>query len=296
MGTKGAKSVETPPLMRVSHVAVEVADLSRMAEFYSDLWGLAPTEEDRGSLFLRAESPDHHVVSLYEGTSGRLHHVAFEASSRDQLSRAADAIVEHGGSILYGPGPSPDEPGVQELVRFGDPDDNVIEIIYGMEQVPDKYANRYVKPQDLNHAVINVSDVDRAERFYTDVLGFRVSDWIKHFMTFMRCNPNHHSLAVKVGDPGLDHAAFTTTGWEELSRGVFYLGEHGVPRVWGPGRHGPGNNLFSYFRDPEGNIVEYTAEVIQVDDESWQARLWTPDQGNLWPGGASSTQSRAAEA
>lgn len=272
-----------PELVRLTHVAVEVADLSYMAEFYSDLWGLGVTEQGRGSLFLRAQSPDHHVVGLYEGTAGRLHHVGFEAANHDGLHRAADAVVGAEGRIVYGPGASPDEPGVDEVVRFTDPDGNLLEITTAMEQVGNGYGERYVKPQDLNHVVINVTDLERSQRFYTEVLGFRVSDWIKDFMTFLRCNPNHHSLAVKLGDPGMDHAAFTTQGWQDLSRGVYFLGEHGVPRLWGPGRHGPGNNLFSYFRDPEGNVVEYTAEVIQVDDASWEPRLWTPDQGNLWP-------------
>jgi catechol-2,3-dioxygenase len=278
--------------MRVSHVAVEVGDLSYMEEFYGDLWGLAVTEEDRGSVFLRAQSPDHHVVGLYEGTPGRLHHVAFEAASGDELQRVAEAVTSAGGSLIHGPGPSPDEPGVGNLVRFADPDGNVIEVFVGMEQVRDPYGERAVKPQDLNHVVINVTDMKRSQRFYTEMLGFRVSDWITDFMTFLRCNPNHHSLALKIGDPGLDHAAFTTQGWNELARGVFYLGEHGVARVWGPGRHGPGNNLFSYFRDPEGNIVEYTAEVMQVDDASWQPREWGLDKGNLWPGGGSASSSR----
>lgn len=286
------KMSETPRLTRVSHVAVEVGDLSYMTEFYSDLWGLGLTEEAPGSAFLRAQTPEHHVVGLYEGVPGKLHHVSFEADSRDELQRVAEAVTAVGGSLVYGPGPSPDEPGVGDLVRVADPDGNVIEVTVGVEKVGDDYGERFVKPQDLNHVVINVSDLERAQRFYTEILGFRVSDWIKDFMTFLRCNPNHHSLALKLGEPGLDHAAFTTVDWDELSRGVYYLGDHGVARVWGPGRHGPGNNLFSYFRDPEGNIVEYTAEVIQVDDASWRPHEWRLDQGNLWPGGGSGSPSR----
>jgi catechol-2,3-dioxygenase len=290
------KAIETPQLKRVAHVAVEVSDLSHMQEFYGDLWGLGLTEEDKGSAFFRAQAPDHHVVGLYEGTPGRLHHVAFEAASRDELHRAAEAVTSVGGTLLYGPGPSSDEPGVGDIVRLADPDGNVIELAVELETVNDPYGDRFVKPQDLNHVVINVSDMERAQKFYTEILGFRVSDWIRDFMTFLRCNPNHHSLALKIGEPGLDHAAFTTKGWDELARGVYYLGEHGVARVWGPGRHGPGNNLFSYFRDPEGNIVEYTAEVIQVDDASWQPREWSSDKGNLWPGAGSGGGSRPKEA
>lgn len=97
-------------------------------------------------------------------------------------------------------------------------------------------------------------------------------------MTFLRCNPNHHSLAfVKSEHANMHHAAFEVRGWADLARGVYQLGEWGVPRVWGPGRHGPCNNIFAYFQDPEGNIMEYTCEVQQIADEAnWKPTVWQP--------------------
>ena len=80
-------------------------------------------------------------------------------------------------------------------------------------------------------------------------------------MSFLRSDSNHHRLALKAGGSGLDHVAYTVSGWSDIADGLLRLGENGVQRVWGPGRHGPGNNLFAYFADPDGNVVEYTAEV-----------------------------------
>jgi catechol 2,3-dioxygenase-like lactoylglutathione lyase family enzyme len=259
---------------RLSHFALQARDLDRMAGFYSDLWGLDLADEDGRSRFLRADSPDHHTVGLYSGESSGLHHVAFEVEDRDQLQRLVDRVAKAGGTITYGPGPAIDEPGIAQVARFRDPDGNLVELCVGVEQNPEAYSARYVKPKGLNHVVLTVSDLKKAEAFYGDALGFRVSDWITEFMTFMRCNANHHSLALRAGTAGLDHAAFDTAGWGDIAKGVYELGEHGVPRLRGPGRHGPGNNLFAYFGDPEGNVVEYTAEVVQVDDSTWQPKHW----------------------
>jgi catechol 2,3-dioxygenase len=55
----------------------------------------------------------------------------------------------------------------------------------------------------------------------------------------------------------------------------------GVEMVWGPGRHGPGNNVFSYFIAPFGAIIEYTAEVSEVDDNS---KVGGPEDWK-WPAG-----------
>jgi catechol 2,3-dioxygenase-like lactoylglutathione lyase family enzyme len=267
---------------RLSHFALRVADVDRMAAFYADLWGLSLADEDGDHLFFRSATPEHHALALYSGPSRGFHHVAFEVPRRAELRRIADAAAEAGAVVLYGPGPSPDEPGIRELVRFLDPDGNVVEVCHGVDKVRDSYRGPFVTPRGLNHVVLTVRDLKVSEAFYLRVLGFRVSDWIKEFMTFMRCNANHHSLALKVGDPGMDHAAFTTRGWDEISKGVFHLGEHGVPRLRGPGRHGPGNNLFAYFADPEGNVVEYTAQVVQVNEATWQPKEWS-QPSDQWP-------------
>ena len=98
-------------------------------------------------------------------------------------------------------------------------------------------------------------------------------------MTFYRCNANHHSLAfsgARDGVPAFNHAAFEIRNWEEWIKAVFYAGEKGIPRVWGPGRHLAGNSLFSYYKDPEGNTVEYTAEVEQITDPNRQPRVMEP--------------------
>jgi catechol-2,3-dioxygenase len=258
-------------ITRLAHVGLRARDLSKQAEFYTEKWGLDPIVESPQELFLRGEGPDHHVLTLHESEDAGLDHFAFEVAHPDDIERAADVLFSQGVQIVTPPTRDL-EPGVKNAIRFKDPDGNVVELIAGVDQLHDPYGPRDVKPQVLNHVVLNTRDRQRLEEFYGGTLGFKLSDTLADFMTFWRCNANHHSIAFATarGDQtGLNHAAFEVKAWQDLMRGVFFLGEHGVRRMWGPGRHLAGNNLFSYYFDPEGNVVEYTTDVEQIRNDDY---------------------------
>jgi catechol-2,3-dioxygenase len=272
---------------RLSHVGLRANDLSKQAEFYTARWGLEPIDEGGQAMFLRADGPDHHVLTLHGGAeSGGLDHFAFEVDDPDDIERAADLLSARGCEIVTPPTQEL-EPGVARAIRFKDPDGNVVELVSGVDQVRDEYGARDVKPTVLNHVVLGTANRPALEEFYGGLLGFKLSDTLANFMTFWRCNANHHSLAFATGHVGLNHAAFEVRDWNELMRGVFYLGEHGVKRMWGPGRHLAGNNLFSYYFDPEGNVVEYTCEVEQITNDDYvpPIRPMVPDQWGSAPPG-----------
>jgi hypothetical protein len=63
---------------------------------------------------------------------------------------------------------------------------------------------------------------------------------------------------------------------DEMMRGVAKLKRNGIDISWGPGRHTAGNNAFSYFVTPNGFVVEYTSELEQIDEASWQPTVYTP--------------------
>ena len=262
---------------KLARAVLGVRDLNRSAAFYTDDWGLGVTEEAPKGIFLRTAGGEHHSIGLVQDEANGLIEVGYEVGTADDLERAAEELTRDGVVIEKAPGPS-DRPGVRRNMRLRDPDGRLVELSFGPEAVSDDYGIRNVKPQNLNHVVLRTTDIDRAHRFYIDHFGFRESDWNQHRMVFLRCNEIHHQLAfVRRDEPGLDHVAFEVTDFLEIARGVFHLGERGVPRLWGPGRHGAGNNLFSYFWDPDRHIVEYTADILRIRDErSWTPRVWAP--------------------
>ena len=86
-------------------------------------------------------------------------------------------------------------------------------------------------------------------------------------MHFIRCSTDHHSIAfARMGAPSLNHVAFEVPSFDALMRGAGRMKAHGFSVEWGVGRHGPGDNIFTYFIEPNGLVVEYTAEVEQIDE------------------------------
>jgi catechol-2,3-dioxygenase len=271
-------------VIKLAHVGLNAVDLSKQAEFYNDKWGLEPIDEFGRELFFRAEGPAHHVLTLHETGDPGLHHVALEVASPDEIDRAFDELSAAGINVVTPPAQEL-EPGVAKALRFTDPDGFLVELVAGVDRVRDPYGQRDVKPQDLNHVVLGVADPDRTEAFYRDQLGFKLSDRFVGGLSFWACNANHHSLAfgqARDGKPSFHHAAFDMKDWEQWIKAVFYAGERGVPRVWGPGRHLFGNNLFSYYKDPEGNTIEYTAEVEQLTDPDRQIRIFDEPFADQW--------------
>jgi hypothetical protein len=127
-------------------------------------------------------------------------------------------------------------------------------------------------------------------KFFTDAMGFRISDWLGDFMCFLRCNSAHHRIAILPGPACLNHVAYDMLSLDDMMRGVVRLKQKGSPIKWGPGRHTAGNNTFSYFTTPNGFAVEYTSELEEVDDEKHEHKVHPPgphlmDQWGIGVGG-----------
>ena len=133
---------------------------------------------------------------------------------------------------------------------------------------------------------INTPDPDGLAAFYRDVLGFQITDRSR-MMAFLRCNDDHHAVVLAEAPvDGLNHIAFLMPDLESVMRGSGRVVDGGCPIGWGVGGHGPGDNVFAYFVDPHGVVVEYTAEVLQVDD-SYRFRgpdewTWPPGRTDHW--------------
>jgi catechol 2,3-dioxygenase len=192
------------------------------------------------------------------------------------LETIARLTTMHGGCVLETKHPAKDSSG-GEAIAIQDPQGRVLQIVFGdrchVDCVPDAPHNAD-KPIRLAHAVLNSVDVAAAMPFYENVLGFKLSDRTK-IMAFIRIPQgqatkgfgDHHSIALADADNNcLNHIAFVMPTLESVMRGGGRMRDAGYDIEWGPGRHGPGDNAFNYFVGPAGFVIEYTAEVEQVDD------------------------------
>ena len=145
-------------------------------------------------------------------------------------------------------------------------------------------------PHKLGHVAFHVADVKHITNFYCDVLGFRVSDWMGDFFSFLRCGPDHHTInLMETGSNRHFHTAFELRDWSHLQTACDYLSLNGYKLLWGPGRHGIGHNLFAYHRAPNGLITELFAELDRMKDEElgyFEPRPWhrdKPQKPKVWP-------------
>ena len=183
-------------------------------------------------------------------------------SRLDQLCARAES---YGVAIDGDPAPLPAGAGGGYGFRFRTPDGLPMSISSDSVQHPNVVLDRS-RPSKISHVVLNSARTDDQVPFFLDVLGFKLSD-STHMMEFLRCSADHHSIAIfrNIG-PSLNHVAYELPNIDGLMRGTGRLKHNGFDIEWGVGRHGPGNNVFSYFIEPNGFVAEYTTELDQLDD------------------------------
>ncbi len=150
----------------------------------------------------------------------------------------------------------------------------------GRPERPDRRAPGFfrpgpVRPRKLGHAVLGSTDHARSTSFFTDGLGFKISDRIAGVGAFMRCSTDHHNVLVLAAPVNfLHHTSWQVDDVDEVGRGAFAMLEGRPERhVWGLGRHYAGSNFFWYLKDPAGNFSEYYSDMDCIVDD----QLWTPE-------------------
>jgi catechol 2,3-dioxygenase-like lactoylglutathione lyase family enzyme len=237
--------------MKLQSVELRVADVAKTTEFFEKVWGLAPA----GNGKLRGTAGLPYIIGLEQGTPS-IRSITF-CGTRGEIGKEREVKGPEG-----------------ETYRF------VVET-----PVAALSAERD-RPIQLSHVVLNSADADAAERFAVEKLGFKLSDRTRH-MSFVRCDRTHHCIAyARGGMSTLNHIAFEVADIDAVMRGIGRMRDAGFAPVWGPGRHGPGNNVFGYFIGPHGGVIEYTAEVQEIGDdhkvggpEDWG---WPPGRTDQW--------------
>ena len=277
--------MKSPWISALRSVALTVPDLAAAEIFYTQTWGLVLAEKSPGVAYFRGSGHDHHLLALHEAAgTPQIRLVTLRARSAKALEQIALAAKAAGG-VVERTGEASDPAG-GNVVIIRDPDGRRIEVVHGDAQ----RANDAPVPQDqpirLAHAVLNSHAVESTREFFEKALGFVLADRTR-IMAFMNCDNDHHSIAIGDTDnDALNHIAFLMPTLDAVMRGGGRLKDKGLPPQWGPGRHGPGHNAFNYFVDPFGIVIEYTAEVEQIDEtyrvgrpEDW---TWPPGRIDQW--------------
>jgi catechol 2,3-dioxygenase len=269
----------------VRSVEIEMADPERAAEFYSRIWNLKEVGRHDGSIYFRGTGAYHHILAIHPARNGyALRRLVFNAANRD-IVQALHHAVTAAGCTSEAPHPLA-SPGGGYGFGFLDPEGRNLAIVCEVHDHADT-ADAPDRPRKIAHVNINAAELERSIAFLTDVLGFRRVDHSGPLHFFHCDNTDHASIVLgRTGKPTLNHVSFELPDLESVMRGGGRMRDAGHPIEWGPGRHGAGNNVFCYFAGPEEFPIEYTAEVMQIDDayefhgpEYWK---WPPGRLDQW--------------
>jgi catechol 2,3-dioxygenase len=274
----------------LDHIRLDTDQLESLIAFYRVAMGMSPTKLDDGSVLMEAAA---RRIVLGHGPRGTQPFIAFRLKSEFQLEAYRRHLLDRGLALLE----SPTRIFAAGAFAVRDPDGR--QVVFGLPGRPTNAAepdtgNRAARlPGRLQHVVVASSAIEPMLRFYEEDLGFAVSDYVVEgdgeagaspTVGFFRSGPEHHSFAVfRCPETRPDHHAYETTCWNDIRDWADHMASHGVKLWWGPGRHGPGNNLFFMVQDPQGYLVELSAELEEVPDET-SKRTWRHEERtlNLW--------------
>lgn len=250
-------------MSRLRSIELELPGAEAAADFLSEHWGMAPAERDGRTWRLRGAGTDAYLLALTEAVEPTVQSVTFTASEADvdrieRSAAAAGAPVERIDVCA--------EPGGGQGVMVTTPDGERFRFLSHVEE-RERLEGRPDMPNRLTHVVFNARDAEASGDFVERALGFRVSDRTKG-MVFVRCDDSHHSIAfARAGVATLNHIAFEMADIDAVMRGIGRMRDYGLTAAWGPGRHGPGDNVFAYYIAPFGPVIEYSTAVEKVGDD-----------------------------
>jgi catechol 2,3-dioxygenase len=259
------------------HLHLGSPDPERIAGFYADAMDMEAGKQQDGTWIVRG--PGRRIL-FSKGPARKLKHAGFAVRDAEGLAslraRAAQQNVTtaDADTVFFKAG----------AFAVQDPDGN--EIIFGLAAEEPKPPRGLRGP--IQHLTLATRDVDAIEGFYAGKLGFGVSDRVlspdgKVMTSFMRGNHEHHNLACFYQDrQGIDHHSYEAGEWDTIRDWADRLAERDIQLMWGPGRHGPGNNLFIFIVDHDENWIEISAELEVIHDRP--VKHWPHGERtlNLW--------------
>jgi catechol 2,3-dioxygenase-like lactoylglutathione lyase family enzyme len=272
---------------RLGYVRLRVPDVAASAEFLQATLGLREVERVNGCVYLTC-SERHHELVLAPGEKVAYEHIGLEVPDAQALEDTVTKAEAAGGKRLR---LVAEEPGVLGSALVEGPGGHRFQLFHGMATDPAPSLAPGivgVRAERCEHVSLDVRRLAPMARFLVDGFGFQFSDQIGNNGMWFRCEQVHHGIAlVRTPKVGLAHYAFALSRFEDFKRISDHLYGLGQKLAYGPGRHGPGNNLFIYFFDPAGVLVECCAEMARVGpDHDYQPGRWKLRPGNvsLWGG------------
>ena len=263
--------ITTPATLHHLHMTSQRPDV--LAAFYQEQFSLRSIKTGEQHVL----DGGSRSVIISAGPAASLACAGYALTTRQDLAALRARLVVSGVFIaetdnpLYHPGAFQIQDPQGRRMAFG---------------VPLTVRSQDAEPARLQHTVFQTTQLEQVVDFYVNRIGFVVSDDVvddngRLMVVFLRSDDEHHSLAFFRGSKNeWDHHCYETTDWNGIRDWGDKFARQRIPIFFGPGRHGPGNNLFFMVTDPDGNRLELSAELQTVQADAVPG-LWPHNEYTL---------------
>ena len=269
------------------HLSLQSPNPENLCGFYSDTLGMDTKKiSHQGEIKWMCFGNDRRII-FTNGNKKRLDFAAFSFKDQTSFKNYKDDLKLNNVEITKYETPFFKEGSFSVI----DPDENHLVFgiaqIKGFETLPSSNSSSTIYGP-LQHLTFKSKDVERFESFYNEKLGFFVSDRVVKdngdlATSFLTSNHEHHTIACFKSDTEeIDHHSYETGEWQRIKYWCDRFEKKNIQLKWGPGRHGPGNNLFIFIEDPDNNWIEISAELETIHDRDVKIWKHEPKTLNLW--------------
>lgn len=273
---------------QLGYVGISASNVEEWEHFATDILGLQSNGIDaEGKLTLRMDEYSHRFFISPTGKDD-IEFVGFQVTDEPALHEIAEQLRQAGVEVTLGTGDEAKARRVEGFIKFEDPDGTPTEVYYGPPisfdrpfNSPKAVSGFVTGDQGLGHVVYYVENLDRAVKFYRDVLGMKISDFIRN-LAFFHCNPRHHTLALIEGKGAkkLNHFMLQTQSMNDVGAAYDLVQDLEMDITRGLGRHTNDHMTSFYVKTPSGFDVEYGWGARTVDDATWQVQRH--EKGSIW--------------
>lgn len=289
-------------VFRLAYLGFEVSDLEAWERFATFVLGLGLSERaPDGGLAFRMDERAQRLV-LHPGDADDLHYAGFETGGDAELDALVAKLRDAGVAVTEARPEVAAARRAERVFQLEDPSGLPIELAASTADAPTPFHSEQVRggyltgDGGLGHIVVRANDPQASERFYCELLGFRLSDRIHAKLTpeftlditFLHANSRHHTLAF-AGAPmpkRIHHFMLEANAMDDVGFAFDRANEAGVAIAQGLGRH-PNDRMFSFYAHTPSDVqVEVGWGGVLVDDATWEEASYdrTSDWGHKPPG------------
>lgn len=285
-------------ITQLGYIGFGVKDLAVWEDYATNVLGHAVQEKlGDGTMYLRMDEYHHRLIVEPTGEDD-LKYVGWMVKDNDALNELRDRLEAAGVEVEEA---SPEEcyyRRVRRFIAFKDTNDVRQEAFVGLEVMgrdpfrsPRNISGWHAGNLGLGHISWKTEDVDETERFFRDILGFKISDYITFIgpdspprrIVFFHVNPRHHSFNITSfhHNPGkLGHIMMQQKTIDDVGQTYDIVRERKIPLVMELGRHNNDRMLSFYMQTPSGFTIEIGADGREIDDDTWVVQQYYT--GDIW--------------